>query len=200
MIFTAMEELMLKGTHYRVMLQVVALAGAMILTGCVSVPDAIKGTTKTPVENLLSVKNTPELYIGHEGRFGGKVLSVLNEKDRTRLEILALPLASNAAPLLNKPSLGRVYAYVNGFLEPNDFKDQYVTVMGSITDLEKGMVGNSPYNYVVMNVVGFKLWYESERVNLPPVGNSVFWNYYGTPYFSDWGQIASMKDALAERY
>ncbi|CDH04453.1 putative membrane protein (fragment) [Xenorhabdus bovienii str. oregonense] len=70
------------------MLQVVALAGAMILTGCVSVPDAIKGTTKTPVENLLSVKDTPEKYIGHEGRFGGKALSVLSQTRAVPVETI----------------------------------------------------------------------------------------------------------------
>ncbi|WP_237388393.1 Slp family lipoprotein [Xenorhabdus sp. Sc-CR9] len=124
---------MLNGTYYRSIIKTAVLLGTMILVGCVSVPDVIKGTTKTPVEKLSSVKNAPELYIGHEGRFGGKVLSILNEKDQTRLEISTLPLAGNAAPRLGTASLGRIYAYVNYFLEPSDFKDHYVTVVGLIT-------------------------------------------------------------------
>nr|WP_233420657.1 Slp family lipoprotein [Xenorhabdus nematophila] len=155
---------MLNGTYYRSVLKAVVLSGMMILAGCVSVPDAIKGSTKTPVENLFSVKNAPELYIGHEGRFGGKVLSILNEGDQTRLEISAMSLASNAAPRLNTTSFGRIYAYVNHFLEPSDFKDRYITVVGRISGIEKGKVGNSPYNYVVMNVSGLKRWHESQRV------------------------------------
>ncbi|MBD2796759.1 Slp family lipoprotein [Xenorhabdus sp. 18] len=177
---------MLNGTYYRSILQAALLVGTLALAGCVSVPDVIKGTSKTPVENLFSVKNAPELYIGHEGRFGGKVLSVLNEKDHTRLEISAMPLASNAAPRLDTPSLGRVYAYVNTFLEPSDFKDHYVTVVGLITGLEQGNVGNSPYHYVVMNATGMKRWHESQRMIFPSAVATDPWNYYGNPYDPFW--------------
>ncbi|MDX7999477.1 Slp family lipoprotein [Xenorhabdus sp. Reich] len=189
---------MLNGTHYRGMLQAVALLGTMILAGCASVPDIIKGTTKAPEENLVSVKNRPELYIGHEGRFGGKVLSVLNEKDQTRLEISAMPLASNAVPRLKTSSLGRVYAYVNNFLEPSDFKDHYVTVVGKITGLEKGKVGNSPYNYVAITVTGLKLWHESQRVILPPSLGADPWNYYGSPYDPIWRVYSPLQSAPVE--
>ncbi|MEX0446070.1 Slp family lipoprotein [Xenorhabdus sp. SGI246] len=188
---------MLNGTHYRFILQLIAFIGAVILTGCVSVPDSIKGTTNNPVENLLDVKKMPDSYIGHEGRFGGKVLSVLNEKGRTRLEISTLPLASDAAPLIDNPSLGRLYAYVNSFLEPSDFQDHYVTVVGLITGLEKGKVGDSPYDYVLMNVNGFKLWNEVQRISLAPSTGNI-WGY-GNPYFMGWGGntpilLSHMKD------
>ncbi|PHM28540.1 Slp family lipoprotein [Xenorhabdus innexi] len=181
---------MLNGTYCRVILQSIVFMGTMILIGCASVPDSIKGTTKHPEENLISVKNRPDLYIGHEGRFGGKVLSVLNEKGRTRLEISTMPLASNAAPLIEAPSLGRLYAYVNSFLEPTDFKNHYVTVIGFIKGIEKGKVGDSPYNYVVLNVNGFKRWHEERRISFPySMGN--MWNYsgdpfYDYPYFNEW--------------
>ncbi|WP_232369985.1 Slp family lipoprotein [Xenorhabdus lircayensis] len=186
---------MLNGTHYRGILQAAMLLGIMVLAGCVSVPEVIKGTTKTPVENLFPVKNAPELYIGYEGRFGGKVLSVLNEKDQTRLEISAMHLADNAAPRLDTPSLGRIYAYVNTFLEPSDFKDHYVTVVGLITGIEKGKVGNSPYNYVVMNVSGFKRWNESQRVILPSAVGPDSWGYYSNPYAPYWGGYSPFQPA-----
>ncbi|PHM73394.1 Slp family lipoprotein [Xenorhabdus kozodoii] len=190
---------MLNGTYYRSALQVVVLLGTLVLAGCVSVPDVIKGTTKTPVEDLFSVKNIPELYIGHEGRFGGKVLSVLNEKDHTRLEISAMPLASNAAPRLDTPSLGRVYAYVNTFLEPSDFKNHYVTVVGLITGLEKGKVGNSPYEYVVMNATGVKRWHESQRMIFPSGVGGDPWNYYGNPYDPFWDGYSPLQPASVEK-
>ncbi|KLU15297.1 MULTISPECIES: Slp family lipoprotein [Xenorhabdus] len=189
---------MFNGIYYRSILQAVALLGTLVLTGCVSVPDVIKGTTKTPMENLLSVKNMPELYIGHEGRFGGKVLSVLNEKSQTRLEISAMPLAGNASPRMDTPSLGRVYAYVNTFLEPSDFKDHYVTVVGLITGLEKGKVGNSPYNYVVMNATGVKRWYESQRMIFPPAVGTDLWSYYGNPYNPFWRGYSSLQPVSVE--
>ncbi|CDL87492.1 Slp family lipoprotein [Xenorhabdus cabanillasii] len=184
---------MLNGTHYRLILQSIVFIGAVILTGCVSVPDSIKGTTKNPVEDLLVVKKIPDSYIGHEGRFGGKVLSVLNEKGRTRLEISTLPLESDASPLIGKPSLGRLYAYVNSFLEPSDFQDHYVTVVGIITGLEKGKVGDSPYDYVVMNVNGFKRWDEFQRVSLSPSTNGIL-GYYGNSYFPGWKEVHQFYD------
>ena len=62
-------------------------AVAIALSGCVTVPDAIKGTSPTPQQDLVRVMNAPELYVGQEARFGGKVVEVLNQQGKTRLEI-----------------------------------------------------------------------------------------------------------------
>ncbi|VEC53171.1 Starvation lipoprotein Slp paralog [Klebsiella aerogenes] len=47
-----------------------AAAVAVALSGCVSVPDAIKGTSPTPQQDLVRVMNAPQLYVGQEARFG----------------------------------------------------------------------------------------------------------------------------------
>ncbi|PUX51763.1 Slp family lipoprotein, partial [Cronobacter sakazakii] len=54
----------------------------LLVSGCVSVPDAIKGTSPTPQQDLVRVMNAPELYIGQEARFGGRVVNVDNEKGK----------------------------------------------------------------------------------------------------------------------
>ena len=41
-------------------------AVAIALSGCVTVPDAIKGTSPTPQQDLVRVMNAPELYVGQE--------------------------------------------------------------------------------------------------------------------------------------
>ena len=53
------------------------LAGtfALMLSGCVTVPDAIKGSSPTPQQDLVRVMSAPQLYVGQEARFGGKVVS-----------------------------------------------------------------------------------------------------------------------------
>ncbi|MDU4665225.1 MAG: hypothetical protein E6Y37_21800, partial [Enterobacter hormaechei] len=38
-------------------------AVAIALSGCVTVPDAIKGTSPTPQQDLVRVMNAPELYV-----------------------------------------------------------------------------------------------------------------------------------------
>lgn len=42
------------------------LAGvlALSLSGCVTIPDAIKGSSPTPQQDLGRVMNAPQLYVG----------------------------------------------------------------------------------------------------------------------------------------
>ncbi|ELY3543647.1 Slp/YeaY family lipoprotein [Cronobacter turicensis] len=140
----------------------------LLLGGCVSVPDAIKGTSPMPQQDLVRVMNAPQLYIGQEARFGGRVVNVDNQQGKTRLEIATLPLDSAARPLLGQPSRGRIYADVNGFLDPVDFRNQLVTVVGPITGTMEGKIGSSPYKFMVMQVNGFKRWRVTQQVMMPP--------------------------------
>ena len=79
-------------------------AVAIALSGCVTVPDAIKGSSPTPQQDLVRVMNAPELYVGQEARFGGKVIEVQNQQGKTRLEIATVPLDSGARPVLGVAS------------------------------------------------------------------------------------------------
>jgi len=146
------------------------LAGLAIavLSGCVSVPDAIKGTSPTPQDDLVRVMSAPSLYVGQEARFGGKVVDVQNQQGKTRLEIAAVPLDSGARPILGEPSVGRIFADVNGFLDPVDFRNQLVTVVGPITGTADGKIGNAPYKFMVMQANGYKRWRLTQQVMLPP--------------------------------
>ena len=49
-----------------------AIAGliAFALSGCVSVPDAIQGSSPTPQQDLVRVMAAPQLYVGQESRHG----------------------------------------------------------------------------------------------------------------------------------
>ncbi|URN97685.1 Slp family lipoprotein [Leclercia adecarboxylata] len=143
-------------------------AFALALTGCVSVPDAIQGSSPTPQQDLVRVMNAPELYVGQEARFGGKVVEVINQQGKTRLEIATVPLDSGARPVLGEASRGRIYADVNGFLDPVDFRGQLITVVGPITGSEQGKVGNTPYKFMTMQANGYKRWRVQQQVMMPP--------------------------------
>ncbi|CNI80078.1 MULTISPECIES: Slp family lipoprotein [Yersinia] len=142
--------------------------GVLLLSGCVTIPPAIQGTTATPQQNLALVRTSPQVFVGQEARFGGTVINVTNEQQRTRLEIASVPLDSGARPILGEPSQGRVIAYVNGFLEPVDFRGHLVTVVGPITGVEAGKIGMTPYDFVVMNATGYKRWNLAQQVMMPP--------------------------------
>ncbi|WP_318840498.1 Slp family lipoprotein [Pectobacterium polaris] len=165
------------------------VATALLLSGCVTVPDAIKGTSPTPQDDLVRVMNAPQIYVGQESRFGGRVVSIRNEANKTRLEIASMPLDSGAKPLLDMPSEGRFIAYVNRFLEPVDFKDQLVTVVGTIVGTEQGAIGDKPYRYVVIDAQGYKRWNVVQRLMVPPGGYGP-WGWragYGYGWGPGWG-------------
>lgn len=92
----------------RVVRWLVAAAVVAALSGCASVPDAIKGTTPTPQQDLVRVMNAPQLYVGQEARFGGKVVSVQNQQGKTRLEIATVQLDDAARPGAGR-SVARAY-------------------------------------------------------------------------------------------
>lgn len=50
--------------------------GALLLSGCVTIPPAIQGTTATPLQDLNLIRSAPKLFIGQEARFGGTVVNV----------------------------------------------------------------------------------------------------------------------------
>lgn len=141
---------------------------AAALSGCVSVPDAIKGSTPTPQQDLVRVMAAPQLYVGQEARFGGKVVNITNQQGKTRLEIATVPLDSAARPELGEPSRGRILADVNGFLDPVDFRGHLVTVVGPITGVVDGKVGGTPYKFMQMNAIGYKRWNVVQQVVMPP--------------------------------
>ncbi|WP_312584068.1 Slp family lipoprotein [Atlantibacter sp.] len=142
--------------------------GALALSGCVTIPDAIKGSSEMPQQDLAAVMDAPRLYIGQEARFGGKVVDILNQQGKTRLEIATVPLDSGARPVLGEPSRGRIYADVNGFLDPVDFRGQLVTVVGPITGAVDGKVGETAYKFMTMDVSGYKRWHLTQQVMMPP--------------------------------
>lgn len=83
----------------RVVRWLVAAAVVAALSGCASVPDAIKGTTPTPQQDLVRVMNAPQLYVGQEARFGGKVASVQNQQGKPAWK---LPPFRSTAPRVRR--------------------------------------------------------------------------------------------------
>ena len=165
------------------------LAGLVILaaSGCASVPESIRGTSPTPQQDLVRVMAAPQLYVGQEARFGGKVISVSNQQGKTRLEIATVPLDAAARPALNTPTRGRIYADVNGFLDPVDFRNQLVTVVGPITGSEQGKVGATAYQYMVMQATGYKRWRVVQQVMTPPGYYDPYWGMGPWPRHRGWG-------------
>lgn len=167
------------------------VAAAVVLAGCVSVPEAVRGTSPTPQDDLVQVMHAPQLYVGQESRFGGRVVAVRNDAEKTRLEIVSMPLDRWARPQLGRPSEGRLVAYVKGFIEPVEVKDKLVTVVGPISGTEQGAIDAKPYRFVVIDVRGYKRWNEVQQVRMPyGVYDPWDWRYrrgWGFGYYDGFG-------------
>lgn len=141
---------------------------AFLLTGCVTIPDAIKSNSPTPQQDLARVMTQPALFVGQEARFGGRVINISNHQGATQLEIVAHPLDEGARPIFNLPSTGRIYADLPGFVEPDDFRGRYVTVVGNIKGTKQGQIGKVDYLYLVVSVRGVQRWQISKQMIMPP--------------------------------
>jgi outer membrane lipoprotein len=149
-------------------LPLLIVAGVFMLSGCVTIPEAIRGSSATPVDQLATVQNAPKLFTGAEARFGGTVVAMTNESGRTVLEIAVVPLDSGARPILGQPSQGRLLATAKGFLDPIDFERQLITVVGPITGVKEGHIGSTPYRFVTMDATGFLRWRTIQQLVMPP--------------------------------
>jgi outer membrane lipoprotein len=165
--------------------KVLFIAAGLSLAGCVTVPKPIKGNH--PEQDLSQIQLAPENFKGIEVRLGGKVLAVQGRsKATTRLEIATQPLDSAGAPILNSISTGRIFAELPNLLEPTDFKNKYVTVLGTIAGVEPGELNGVPYSYIRVNAIGFVRWQQHTRIDynylMPP---APAWYYNGRwPYYA----------------
>lgn len=96
--------------------------------------------------------------------WGGTILSGKNLKNSTRLEVLAYPVDEDGWPERDQKPLGRFILSQKGYLETADYaKGRVITVVGTVTGIEKGKVGDSPYNYPVIQVRQLHLWDKSDQ-------------------------------------
>jgi len=100
-----------------------------------------------------------------EVRIGGVIASVTNLSDRTRIEIVNLPVDTNGKPDLSVLPEKRFSAYVEGYLEPVALaKGRLITVLGASHGQEQIKVGDFSMTIPVIQAAAFHLWRIEERV------------------------------------
>ncbi|ACR69148.1 Slp family lipoprotein [Edwardsiella ictaluri] len=150
-----------------------ALCAPLMLSGCAAIPRDIQGNNSPILQkNFNQIHMAPNLYTGQQVRLGGRVINVINLPKQTLLEIAVLPLNSAARPQLNKPYQGRLIARSDRFLDPVNYRNHLLTVLGTLSGSEMGKIGSAPYTFVRLNIQGIQLWQVSETQ--PPVAA---WDY-----------------------
>lgn len=91
--------------------------------------------------------------------WGGTIVSVVNQAHDTLITVLAYPLDSEMRPRLRATTIGRFIVRAKGFVEPLIYAPgRELSVIGRVTGIEGGTIGQLPYNYPVVAPQSMHLW------------------------------------------
>lgn len=138
---------------------------ALMLVGCASLPESVKGQSESPVTEYSEVANYTNENQGQEVRLGGVIASVKNFEDASQVEIVSLPISKAGRPEPDNKIQGRFIAVIDGLADPVAFAEgRLITVVGNYERHEAGKVGEYPYDYPVIKANGHQLWNLEQRV------------------------------------
>lgn len=171
---------MITGSRMRSLHAITVLVLGTALVGCASTPEELRGGYTGPAPARASEED-----IGTAVRWGGRLLEVQPQRDRTCFEILARELDDVARPVANGTQPGRRFlACRDGFDDPAAWPaDSDITVVGDISGFETRPIGAYDYRYPVLKLDAAHLWPEPQTVDprpLPPPRwwYDPYWHYY----------------------
>ena len=131
------------------------LMALVVLAGGCSTGQQRADSGPTPTQVIASGQARGAVH------WGGQIVAVKNLRERTLIEVLALPLDSSGRPLLEAQSEGRFVVNRRGFLEPHEYApNRLLEVRGQLDGFTSGQVGESAYRYPVVNGDQLVLWPE----------------------------------------
>lgn len=136
------------------------LIGAMM--GCGSLAE-INNVATVPLD-FAEVKANPDAHRGFDVRWGGVIARVINQNDKSLVEIVEYPLGLFKSPSKTRASRGRFMVRFNQFIEPTVYSEgRSITVVGRIEGKYKGRLGEGSYDYPLLEAVSHHLWAEERR-------------------------------------
>ncbi|USD64523.1 Slp family lipoprotein [Vibrio sp. SCSIO 43136] len=141
-----------------------SLSVLAFLAGCSSLPESLNAQSDAVVTDFQQWSSQAQ-QAEQDVRLGGVIAGITNLKDKTRIELVNMPIDDVGRPNLKDDPAGRYVAYVDGFLDPVAYSaGRLITVVGTSAGVEKGKVGESELTMPVMNVYGHYLWRIEEWV------------------------------------
>lgn len=109
----------------------------------------------TPAQVLASGK------IGDAIHWGGRIVEIENLRERTRIEVLYMPLDHRGRPDPARRPQGRFIVERAGFLDPHEYAlDRLLEVEGKLAGFVSGQVGDAAYRYPALRADRLELWPE----------------------------------------
>lgn len=129
----------------------------------------------------LRVNEVPDAGAnGETVRWGGTIAVIENTDDGSIVEIVSRPLNGWGRPKRNDQTDGRFIAHLDQVLDPKKVKKGMdVTMVGELTAIEDGSVGEMPYRFPVLSVSKLKVW-QSEKQSVPYA-----YGYWQDPFIKD---------------
>ena len=125
------------------------------LAACATAPVPLKGEFSTLVPSAAVADN----HAGERIRWGGEIIKVSPGENETCFEILSRELDATARPRKRDNSDGRFIACRAGFYDPEVFtKGRDLTVVGTVSGIEVGRVGQFDYTYPKVAAEAVYLW------------------------------------------
>lgn len=154
---------------------VTSIALALTLAACATAPKPLQGQFSTVLPDDAAKRETS----GELVRWGGHIVSVDPQNQRTCFEIVAAPLSDSSRPRSVDRSEGRFIACRAGFYEPEVFKaGREITISGRIEGFETRKVGDFDYRYARVAADVVYLWPERRDVDVK-VGSPFVYGWYG---------------------
>lgn len=105
------------------------LVAAFGLSACSYLPEELNASTEQVVTGYKAFAES-QGEVTNDVRLGGIIAKVDNFKDKTRLEIVNLPINKSGKPDIDQEPTGRFAVYFDGYLEPVAFSQgRLVTIV-----------------------------------------------------------------------
>ena len=94
--------------------------------------------------------------------------SITSYKEITSQDLSCLPVSSlSGKPFVESQSDGRFIVYFDGFIDPENLKDRYITIGGQLIGSEPGKIEQANYTYPVIKPNKYRLWTLSTNYYYP---------------------------------
>lgn len=145
-----------------------------MLTACASLPPQLASDQESVISDY-TLWSQQDGHTERDVRLGGVIAQTTNLADRTRIEIVNLPIDASGRPNLAREPEGRFIGYVDGFLDPVTYSPgRLISVIGTTAPSERGNIGEYDYLFPVMKVNGYYLWRVEERIIVDDRGPYLF--------------------------
>jgi outer membrane lipoprotein len=134
--------------------------------------------------SFVEARSNPDAYKGDTVVWGGEVLNATRLPDRTKLEVLQLPLTDDLVPAAERAeSNGRFLAFdtQGEILDPAVVKEgTRVTIVGEIEGAVSSSSDLGPQDYPALRIKDMTIWDKSMSRSVP---SPTYGPYYGHYYY-----------------